>query len=112
LNIALTLEEIEKLEAGVDEVAIDCYASFNASVLTKLRAAHDNTTSAEERRLFALAAEGLPPVLSKALQPIVEELEASRRRELALLRVVVKLRLAADDLQASSTIPVTESGRG
>jgi hypothetical protein len=112
VNHSLTLEEIEKLEGQVEECSIGLYAAFNRSFLAKLHAAHDNTASAEERRIFALAAEGLPAVLGKAIEPIIREIEESRRRELALLRFVVKIRMAAADLQASDTKSVMEPRRG
>jgi hypothetical protein len=111
MDTNVSLEEIDRLAAGVDELAIGWYASFNASFLSKLRDAYDTSTSPEERKLFALAAEGLPPVLSKALEPIVTELEASRRRELALMRLLVRIRIAAEG-QASSTAPVIERENG
>jgi hypothetical protein len=112
LNHQITLEEIEKLESQIEELSIGSYAAFNRSFLTKLRDAYNNASSPEEKRLFSLAAEGIPAVLGKALEPIIRELEESRRRELALLRFVVKIRMAAADLQASDTKSVMEPRRG
>jgi hypothetical protein len=47
-----TLEELTRLDAAVDELAVTWYASFNQSFLAKLKAAFDASDSAEEKRMF------------------------------------------------------------